>query len=128
METTLLWETNSSSCSRRDSGICALTCADRFSLFTMIKKTPRGTRPALHLGGNSALHGGGGRRDRRWQLPQGNSCPVDPFHRYWGLLDNLLGHFRAGASFHSLPRFDGARFHLELLGEARNPDLGNVFR
>src|SRR5678816_2032177 len=64
METTLLWETNSSSCSRRDSGICALTCADRFSLFTMIKKTPRGTRPALHLGGKSASQGGGGRRDR----------------------------------------------------------------
>src|SRR5581483_1755804 len=41
METTLLSATNSSNCSRREEGICALTVASRFSL-RMVRKTGAG--------------------------------------------------------------------------------------
>lgn len=57
MDTTLLSATNSSNCSRRDGGICALTVLVRFSL-RMDKKAPGGKDTTA--GGEAPAHNQGG--------------------------------------------------------------------
>ncbi len=43
----------------------------------------------------------------RWEEENGEvagkSLPVDPFHSYWSLFDNLLGLLGFGATFHTPP-------------------------
>lgn len=54
------------------------------------------------------------------------SLPIDAFHRYGGLLDNLLGDLRPRTPGHLPPRKNGAFLHAKLLGESLNSNLLDV--